>query len=207
MEDLVTAGCSYLPGWLLSHRHHVLVACPVHDLGCRLEAGARVRVAEAADAERLLGQGDLRPDEIAENLERGDVCVLVEEEDLVLASAWASTGEQYLAALGVSFEVPEDAFYVHDTFTHSWARRRGLATLCYQRLFDLFAARSRSTAYAAIEMLNQPSRDAHARWGFVPVGRCRTVDAGPLRITFRPRWPVRAPRFQARKHSSKSASS
>lgn len=206
LEYLVTAVASYLPSWLLAYRHHELVRCVDGERGRREEARRRVRTADAGDAERLVGQGELTIEEIRADFERGDACVVVEEGDDVLASAWASTGAQYLAALGVAFEVPEGAFYIHDTFTQPWARRRGLATLCYERLFDVHAAEGRTTAYAAIEMLNRTSRDAHATWGFVPVGRCLTVDAGPLRLILRPRWPLRRPRFQIELRRPRGAS-
>lgn len=195
LEYLFTAACSYLPHWLVWYRHHVLVRC-AQRLRCgRPEVVPPLRTATAADAERLVGQGDITAAEVERYFERGDACVVATNGSDLLSTTWASRGTQYLVRLCLEFAIPDDAFYVHDTYTQPHARRRGLAGLCYQQLFEQLAAEGRTTAYAAIEVLNHGSRRAHARWGFAPVGRTLTLDVGPLRITYTPRWPVPTPRL------------
>ena len=196
LEYVLTAGVSYLPNRWMIYTHHVLLRCDGRALGLTDAARAGVRLGTPEDAERLARPGDLVRDAVDQRFRDGDTCVVVDEDGRILASAWAATGTRYLTALGQTLCVPPDAFYVHDTFTDPAARRRGLATLCYRRLFGLFAEQGRTTAYAAVEVLNQASLAAHARWGFVPVGRARKLGILWFRGTYRPRWPGPGQRFR-----------
>jgi GNAT superfamily N-acetyltransferase len=196
VEYALTAGVSYLPNRLMQYTHHVLLRCEGRAARVRGGAGPAVGIGSTDHLEALIRPGDLSREVLEQRFHDGDLCVLVLEEGLILASAWAATGTRYLAGLSQTLHVPPAAFYIHDTFTAPEARRRGLATACYARLFDHFAAQGRTTAYAAVEVLNQPSLVAHARWGFVPVGRARKLALGRLRSTFAPRWPEPNQRFR-----------
>ena len=196
VEYALTAGVSYLPSRLLQYTHHVMLRCEGPTSRIHGRARATVGIGSRAHLDALIRPGDLDREVLEQRFRDGDLCVLVLEEGRILASAWAATGTRYLASLSQPLHIPPDAFYIHDTFTAPDARRRGLATACYARLFDHFAPDGRTTAYAAVEVLNQPSLVAHARWGFVRVGRARKLGVGRLRATFAPRWPEPNQRFR-----------
>lgn len=191
-EYAVTAALSYLPAWLALYTHHILLVCKRGAPGRGLSVLAPTRIAAQRDVERLAGLENLTPETIERRLGRGDTCVMALEDGRVLASAWAATGTRHLIGLGRVFDIPRDAFYVYDTFTEPIARRRGLATSVYQELFDHFAAQGRTTAVAAVEVLNDLSLRAHARWGFVPVGRARMICLLALRLALCSEWPKRS---------------
>ena len=191
-EYALTAVLSYLPCWILRYRDHVVFACERGVRNARASATVVTTLDDERDAEKLSGHGALTRAEVEERLRRGDVCAVALEDGRVLASAWAAVGTRYLIGLGRKFHIPDDAFYIHDVLTEPDARRRGLATLCYQHLFERFASDGRRTAYAAVEVLNHRSIVAHARWGFERVGRIRKFRLPGLILATCHRWPSRS---------------
>lgn len=191
-EYALTASLSYLPSCLLRYRHHVLFACDQPVRSDRRSATVVLALAGEGDAEKLSEHGGLSRAEVEERLRRGDVCALATENGRILTSAWAGVGTRYLLGLGRPFPIPRDAFYIHDVLTEPDVRRQGLATLCYQRLFEHYAPEGRRTAYAAVEALNHGSLAAHARWGFDRVGRTRKFRLPGLIVTLCRRWPLRS---------------
>lgn len=189
-EYALTSATSYLPHRLLSYRHHVLLRCDREPAG-RVPPVVMTRVVTLGDVGRLAGHLNLDAPTLERRLGRGDKCVVAFEGGRPIAVAWAATGTRHLVGLGRVFVVPSDAFYVYDTFTAPHARRRGLATAVYQALFAHFATLGRTTAYAAVEVLNDASLHAHEEWGFVRVGRARLLYLPWLRLSLCPTWPVR----------------
>lgn len=189
-EYAFTAALSYLPCWLLRYRHHALFVCEDGVRAARHSETLVTVLDDERDAERLSGHSPLTRAEVEERLRRGDVCAVASENGRVLASAWAAVGDRYLIGLGRPFRIPSGAFYIHDALTEPDARRRGLATRCYQQMFEHFASMGRRTAYAAVEVLNHPSIAAHARWGFHRVGQTRKFRLPKLIVTTCRQWPT-----------------
>lgn len=191
-EYLLTSALSHLPDRLIAYKHHVLLRCDGGSACCRLPTPVLIRVATHDDVEILAGLENLTRETVERRLGRGDLCVVAFERGRAVASTWAATGTRHLVGLGRDFDIPSDAFHVYDAFTEPHARRQGLATSLYQALFAHFVATGRTTAYAAVEVLNDASLRAHAGWGFARVGRARFVSLPWLRLALCPTWPVRS---------------
>ncbi len=195
LEYVATAASSFVPPQLLRYEHHRMLACTGAVRGSRTADAATSIfpiLSDTHDVERLSGHGNLTRETVERRLGRGDVCVMICEGPRVVASAWAATGTRYLIGMGRVFAIPRDAFYIFDTFTEPDVRRRGLATACYEALFDRLAVDGRRTGYAAVGVLNHPSLAAHASWGFRAVGRSRKLCLPGLTVTLCPRWPRRS---------------
>lgn len=196
LDYLMTAAVSYLPDQLVYYRHHLMLMREVADLGYHDESNDRVVIASENDVDLLVGHAQITREVLHFRFEVGDTCFMIVENGIVVSSAWAAIGRRFLSTLGQCFDMGDDAFYIYGVFTEPQARRRGLTTLCYQRMFDWFAERRRPIAYAAVDAHNKASLGAHRKFGFKPVGRTRYLRMLGVGLSLCPQWPVATRRWQ-----------
>jgi RimJ/RimL family protein N-acetyltransferase len=131
------------------------------------------------DPSQLRGEHD-RPEQVIERFERGARCAaFINDDGTCMAQYWVSCGEAY-DEIDLNIELPENAVWFFDGWTHPRYRGRGYArALVLGMLYEL-SQQGIAAGYARVDTTNKSSLASLKRTGAKVVGKVTFVRLGKL---------------------------
>lgn len=125
---------------------------------------------------------DADPSETQRRLAEGHRCMAAWREGRIVHARWISPRRLESAYLGLAFELPSGAVYVHDTFTAPEARRQGITVASGVYYRDALRAEGIRTALGSIWPGNAPGMAMLRANGQELIGAVGAIRLGSRRI-------------------------
>ena len=157
------------PRWLFYYDrsiHHKLGEIAIGDIH---REGYEIRIASYEDY-GLMGRMAITEQVFKMRLERGDTCVIAIRDNLVVAIAWAASGNLFIKNTGAIIDTGETGFYIFNAFTLVEDRGQGLYTALHELLRQHYHANNRTIEYNSIDVYNQHSYKLHMKLGYKTIG-------------------------------------
>ncbi len=177
-----------LPNWLFVYVHTLLAKniSPILQSAELPDFFQRFATFEDAD---LLEKAGVDKQLLKERLEHNDKCFIIGKDEKVLCMFWGSPGKRYARYGGTIIDPGENGCILYGAFTDVSMRNKGLYRVACKELYAAFERDGVTEFYGAILVMNQNSREIHARKNFKIVGETYHLALFGIKFTYYHHWP------------------
>ena len=145
-----------LPDWLFYYNQSFLVATDDANLNIKNQQEYQIYFVNEQNSGILEKYGHTK-ELIKSRLASGDKVVIVSEDDEIVTLVWACSGKRFHKLPGTIIDPGRSGAYYYGIYTREDQRRKGLASMAQNEIYNSYLAEGRYRAYMTINTLNKKS--------------------------------------------------